>query len=476
MVIEHVDGRTAPLPRRRFRRLLLPSAALAVVVASGGSAAVVLTGADSAPAPLPPSPVPSATAAAIPAPVIPEVPGVSRALGVPEVRSTPETPRAPEASDEPDAAASAPIEAPAVSAPRAAARQVTTEVVHDVSNVDLIPPPALAAYLRTEAVMAQAAPRCHLDWSVVAAIGQLLTDHGRRGGDHTLGGDGAVRPAITGLVIRDERGRRVPDSDGGELDGDRHHDRAVGPMLLAPEAWRDLALDADMDGKRDPQDIDDASLGVAVQLCMKGGDLRRPRDLAKALRRINADPEFVRAVPRVAAEYAAGIAAPQQSIPIFAGASAAVVQAVSTSLQPSSGASSGSKSKDGKSKKGKKAKEKEDADDPADQSEADGSDTQVLTESEEAEQPLDQSEIEPAEDTESATTETESEPEPSPEPEPTTAPAPAPEPEPTESEDPESPTPDEDDTTCDDPPEDGTETCPTDDTTPTDGESTDPTG
>ena len=42
-----------------------------------------------------------------------------------------------------------------------------------------IPAAALTAYQRTEAVLAQADPACHLPWELVAAIGRVESDHGR---------------------------------------------------------------------------------------------------------------------------------------------------------------------------------------------------------------------------------------------------------------------------------------------------------
>ena len=49
-----------------------------------------------------------------------------------------------------------------------------------------IPTPALAAYQRATTVINQADDRCHLDWALVAALGKVLTDHGRA--------DGSSRP------------------------------------------------------------------------------------------------------------------------------------------------------------------------------------------------------------------------------------------------------------------------------------------
>lgn len=239
-------------------------------------------------------------------PVLPYGPNVSREGPTPDVLGT------------------------ATVAPRSTRSEVTAAVsFHDGSELDLIPLSALAAYQRTEVVMADAMPTCRLDWTVLAAVGQVLTDHGRQGGDTAIDDEGRVDPAIVGAAIRDTRGRRLADTDAGSLDGNRRHDQAVGPMLLAPAAWRDIGVDGDADGARDPQDIDDAALAAAVLLCVEGDNLRRPRQLARALKRMNDAEEFVTAVPEVAAAYEAGTVT-GDPFPVFPGPAVALIGAVAT--------------------------------------------------------------------------------------------------------------------------------------------------
>ncbi|MET0526106.1 MAG: Ig-like domain repeat protein [Nocardioides sp.] len=162
-------------------------------------------------------------------------------------------------------------------------------------RLDDIPDAALAAYQRSAAVMDEASPDSHLRWTLLAAVGQVLTDHGRRG-DHRVDDRGNVRPAIVGKPLRARGGQRLSDTEAGQLDDDRRFDRPVGPMLLAPSDWTVVGVDGDTDGKRNPQDLDDASLGVAVLLCHTGEDLRTTKGKRAALRRINDTPDFVRSV------------------------------------------------------------------------------------------------------------------------------------------------------------------------------------
>lgn len=52
----------------------------------------------------------------------------------------------------------------------------------------------------------------------LAAIGQVESDHGRSGGPH-IGPDGTVTPPIYGVALDGAGTSRIPDSDGGTIDG-----------------------------------------------------------------------------------------------------------------------------------------------------------------------------------------------------------------------------------------------------------------
>lgn len=169
-----------------------------------------------------------------------------------------------------------------------------------------IPPVALAAYQRAAAVIGAADEGCHLQWPLVAAIGRIESDHGRVGGA-ALGSDGVARPAIVGPRLDGNKGTRlVSDSDGGRYDGDKSFDRAVGPLQFIPTTWGLVGVDADSDGVRDPQDVDDAALATAVHLCSGELDLARRADLRKAVLRYNSSGAYADAVLAVMAAYASG--------------------------------------------------------------------------------------------------------------------------------------------------------------------------
>ncbi|TYL55936.1 hypothetical protein FXB39_01695 [Nocardioides sp. BGMRC 2183] len=171
-----------------------------------------------------------------------------------------------------------------------------------------IPSPALIAYQRADSVINTADPGCHLQWTLLAALGRVLTDHGVGGSGvggraHRVDRHGQVTPGLVGEVQRTGDGRRVSDTDAGRLDDDRRHDRTVGPMLIDPTTWAVIGVDGDGDGRRNPQDLDDAALATAVRLCVGRFDLRREDDRAATVRRISAAPRFVQAVLRAEASY-----------------------------------------------------------------------------------------------------------------------------------------------------------------------------
>ena len=141
------------------------------------------------------------------------------------------------------------------------------------SSTNGIPSAALAAYQRAEAVINAADKTCNLTWQLVAAIGRVESDHGRFGGN-ALDSDGVAQPGIRGIALDGTRGTAlIRDTDAGQFDQDTTFDRAVGPMQFIPSTWAVVGVDADNDGVRNPQDIDDAALGTAVYLCSGTDDL-----------------------------------------------------------------------------------------------------------------------------------------------------------------------------------------------------------
>ena len=201
------------------------------------------------------------------------------------------------------------INAPAtVSSPDSGTNLSPAKAQQIVASADSsgIPAAALAAYQRAASVIDKADPSCHLDWQLLAAIGRIESNHGRTNGN-TLGTDGIAKPGIFGPVLNGSNGTTsIADTDGGQFDHDTSYDRAVGPMQFIPSTWSVVGVDADGDGQRNPQDINDASLAAAVYLCSGGGNLATTAGQQAAVFRYNHSQSYVNTVLGVASAYMAG--------------------------------------------------------------------------------------------------------------------------------------------------------------------------
>lgn len=183
-------------------------------------------------------------------------------------------------------------------------RQAATIV--QAASTNGIPSAAIAAYQRAATVINSADKTCGIDWQLLAAIGRIESDHGRYGGN-TLGTDGVSRPGIYGIPLDGTNNTKlISDTDAGQFDNDEVYDRAVGPMQFIPSTWASVGVDADGDGQRNPQDIDDAALASAVYLCSGDDDLGTDQGRRTAVFRYNNSDKYVDLVLRVRDAYLAG--------------------------------------------------------------------------------------------------------------------------------------------------------------------------
>ncbi|AQA24646.1 transglycosylase SLT domain protein [Rhodococcus sp. MTM3W5.2] len=138
-----------------------------------------------------------------------------------------------------------------------------------------IPVTALEAYGYAAAVMAQSRPECGIGWTTLAGIASVESRHGTYRGS-SVAPTGDVSPQIRGIPLDGGPGvAEIPDTDGGAMDGDPVHDRAMGPLQFIPETWKRWGVDANGDGVANPDNIDDAALTAARYLCARAGpDLR----------------------------------------------------------------------------------------------------------------------------------------------------------------------------------------------------------
>lgn len=160
-----------------------------------------------------------------------------------------------------------------------------------------IPPTAVAAY-QTAAV------RCPgLDWTVLAGIGRVESNHGRIfAGTITPTGD--VTPPIVGIPLDGTNNTAaIPVPPGGSpWHGDPVWDRATGPMQFITGTWNTWGVDANGDGTATPHNIFDATATAADYLCGTTGQVT---DLAAAIHRYNNSSSYVTDVLAWADQYQA---------------------------------------------------------------------------------------------------------------------------------------------------------------------------
>ena len=116
-----------------------------------------------------------------------------------------------------------------------------------------------------------------------------------------------AQPGIYGIALNGKNNtQRIVDTDAGQYDSDTKYDRAVGPMQFIPSTWSVVGVDGDNDGKRNPQDIDDAALASAVYLCSGEDDLSTDQGQRASVYRYNHSNDYVDLVISIMQAYLAG--------------------------------------------------------------------------------------------------------------------------------------------------------------------------
>lgn len=157
-------------------------------------------------------------------------------------------------------------------------------------------PRVRAAYENAIAVANADGTNCGVRYAVLAAVGSVESSIGQSTSRAVIADDGRVEPPIMGPVLDGTDGNpEVPDSDQGFYDGDPDWDRAVGPMQFLPSTWYRIKADANGDGRKDPQNIDDAALGALHYLCLAIHDapIDEGANLATALFSYNRSKSYV---------------------------------------------------------------------------------------------------------------------------------------------------------------------------------------
>lgn len=155
-----------------------------------------------------------------------------------------------------------------------------------------LPALALQAYRQAAKDRQRIAPRCHMTWMLLAAIGKVESDHG--GGRFDPAGT-SLSP-ILGPALRGQSGVTVIlDTDKGSLDGDAVWDRAVGPMQFIPATWERSAT-SPRGREADPQNIFDAAATASAYLCAHRRDLGEPGLLDQAILSYNNSDSYLQEV------------------------------------------------------------------------------------------------------------------------------------------------------------------------------------
>ncbi|MFE2935396.1 lytic murein transglycosylase [Streptomyces sp. NPDC059278] len=182
-----------------------------------------------------------------------------------------------------------PLESPK---PPKAGRKQTPAAARSWSEAG-IPATVLAAYRKAQSTLGRTDPGCRLPWQLLAAIGKV--ESGQAGGGR-VDAHGTTLSPILGPVLDGAGFANIPDTDGGAYDGDRRHDRAVGPMQFIPSTWAHWGQDGNGDGRRDPNNIFDAALAAGHYLCAGPRDLSVKADLDRAILSYNHSDTYLRTV------------------------------------------------------------------------------------------------------------------------------------------------------------------------------------
>jgi membrane-bound lytic murein transglycosylase B len=171
-----------------------------------------------------------------------------------------------------------------------------------------IPTMVLKAYRLAAAQLAAEQPSCHLPWWILAGIGHTESGHAESG---RLYADGTTRGRILGPALDGTLADNaiITDTDHGVYDGDLAYDRAVGPMQFIPSTWVHWAADGNHDGKRDPNNIFDATLAAGRYLCADGRDLATMPGLQAAVLAYNHSQAYLDTVLAWGMAYRSGASA-----------------------------------------------------------------------------------------------------------------------------------------------------------------------
>ncbi|WP_370616608.1 lytic murein transglycosylase [Mumia sp. Pv 4-285] len=164
---------------------------------------------------------------------------------------------------------------------------------------------AVAAYANAALRIGVEQPACNLEWTTLAGIGWVESQHGTLGGNELLH-DGTTRKPILGPALDGSEGVGAirPGADDTTAHGNTDWDHAVGPMQFIGSTWARWGADGDGDGVSDRADLDDAAYAAGRYLCADGYDLATGTGWSAAVFAYNHSDEYVASVLATANTYA----------------------------------------------------------------------------------------------------------------------------------------------------------------------------
>lgn len=169
-----------------------------------------------------------------------------------------------------------------------------------------IPGVVLQAYKLAANRVGAESPQCKLPWFLLAGIGRIESNHASNGSVDQYGT--TINPIAGPVLDGSLAGNAViRDTDGGRIDGDGAHDRAMGPMQFIPSTWASWGTDANGDGKADPNNVFDATYSAGRYLCAGVTDIMTEKNKVSAVLRYNHSMEYVANVLGWAGAYATGV-------------------------------------------------------------------------------------------------------------------------------------------------------------------------
>jgi len=197
--------------------------------------------------------------------------------------------------------------APPPEKPAAALPAPQFRLANDLPSGPLgIPGVVLQAYKLAANRVGAESPQCKLPWFLLAGIGRIESNHASNG---SVDQYGTTVNTIAGPVLDGSLAGNavIKDTDGGRIDGDSAHDRAMGPMQFIPSTWASWGSDANGDGKADPNNVFDATYSAGRYLCAGVSDIMGEGTRVAAVLRYNRSMEYVANVLGWAGAYATGV-------------------------------------------------------------------------------------------------------------------------------------------------------------------------